>query len=133
MHSVSLLRLYLLRAVYLLIATGLAAFVWPNVLHNSSTWGLMQGVVQCMLAVFSVLLLLGVRYPLQMLPLLLWELGWKALWLSIVAYPLWKAGQLDQATAKVAGACLMAIVVPLVIPWTYVYERYLKHASERWR
>jgi hypothetical protein len=37
----------------------------------------MEDVVQGMLAAFSALSLLGLRYPLQMLPLLLWEMLWR--------------------------------------------------------
>lgn len=133
MCAVSVPRLYLLRAVYLMIAGGLFAVVWPRLIQDSQSWGLMEGIVQCMLAAFSLLLLLGLRYPLQMLPLLLWELGWKCIWLGVVAYPLWSAGRLDKETASLAGACLIVVVVPPAIPWRYVYERYLKNPGDRWR
>jgi hypothetical protein len=133
MNEVSLFRLYLLRAMYLLIVVGLANMVWPGVIHHDKPWELMDGVVQCMLAAFSALSILGLRYPLQMLPLLLWELAWKSIWLLVVAYPLWSAGQMDALTRSTAVACLVAVIIPFIIPWRYVFTHYGKLRGDRWR
>ena len=132
MNQVSLFRLYALRATYLLIFVGLAVEQWPLFLHRDHPWTLMGGVVHCMLAAMSVLALLGLRYPLQMLPLLLFELVWKAIWLLVVATPMWSAGQMDAYTWDTAVACLMGVIFPIVIPWPYVAANYLAKPSERW-
>jgi hypothetical protein len=133
MTEISLFRLYLLRALYLLIVVGLGLVVWPGVIHHEKPWELMEGVVACMLAAFSALSLLGLRYPLQMLPLLLWELVWKSIWLIVVALPLWSAGQMDEATWATASACLLVVIIPFVIPWRYVFAHYAKKRGDRWR
>lgn len=133
MSQVSLFRLYLLRAVYLLIGAGLLVQVWPRILWPTAGQDLMQGVVNCMLGAFCMLALLGIRYPLRMLPVLLWELAWKALWLLVVALPQWRAGTMDEDTAATAFACLVGVVVPLVLPWRYLFERYLRAPGDRWR
>lgn len=133
MNEVSLLRLYLLRALYLLIVVGLGIVVWPGVIQHERPWQLMEGVVACMLAAFSALSVLGLRYPLQMLPLLLWELAWKSIWLLVVALPLWSAGRMDPSTGETASACLMAVIIPFIIPWPYVFAHYVKKPGERWR
>ena len=132
MNEVSLFRLYQLRALYLLVVVGLGIVVWPGIIHHSKPWGLMDGVVQCMLAGFSALAVLGLRYPLQMLPLLLWELLWKMIWLAAVAYPLWSAGQMDNRTMGTVYECLVVVIFLFLIPWGYVYKKYLKQSSERW-
>ena len=137
MYEVSLFRLYLLRALYLLIVVGLGIVRWPEVINQfiqqENSWELMDGVVACMLTAFSVLSILGLRYPLQMLPLLLWELVWKSIWLIIVALPLWSAGQMDESTWATAYACLMVVIVPFVIPWRFVFTHYVKKRGDRWR
>ena len=42
-----------------------------------------------MLVALSLLWFLGLRYPLQMLPVLLFELAWKLIWMIVVVLPLW--------------------------------------------
>lgn len=77
---------------------------------------------------------LGLRYPLQMLPLLLFELVWKSIWLIAVAYPLWSAQQIDADTMETVKACLMGIVLfPIAMPWPYVRAKYVKMPGDRWK
>lgn len=133
MPQVSLFRLYSLRAVYLIIALGLALVVWPGVLQHAEPWGLAQGVVKCMLTAFSLLCIIGIRYPLQMLPVLFWELIWKSLWLLLVALPAWQSGTMDDNIAGTAIECAVAIIIPLAMPWRYVFAHYIRKEGDRWR
>jgi hypothetical protein len=132
MPHVSLFRLYLLRAVYLIIALGLALVVWPGVIHHDKPWDMMQGFVNCMLASFGLLCALGIRYPLQMLPVLLWELIWKTLWLLVVALPAWQAGPLDQAMTENLFAVGLVVMIPIAMPWRYLFNNYFKRPGDRW-
>jgi hypothetical protein len=132
MQSISLTRLYVLRAMYLLIVLGLGATVWPGVLRRAHPWELMEGTVACMLVSFSALSALGLRYPLQMLPLLLWELAWKTVWLAIVALPQWWAGYIDESIQASVFACSFVVLVYLAIPWDYVYHHYIRQPGQPW-
>jgi len=132
MTDVSLFRLYALRAGYLLIAVGLAATVWPLVINHSPQWPLMNSVVCSLLAAVSVLAAVGIRYPLQMLPVLLFEIVWKSIWLIAVALPLWSANQIDARTWETVSDCLFgAILIPL-IPWRHVVSQYVTKPGDRW-
>lgn len=133
--ELSSFRLYLLRATYLLIAVGLGVTIWPLILKSASAPPEhMQGVVRALLGAVSLLALLGLRYPVRMLPLLLFELTWKTIWVLAIGLPLWRAGQLDAATRETWKACLMGLVIfPLVIPWGYVLRHYLRTPGDRWR
>jgi len=131
MTEVSLFRLYVLRAMYLLIVLGMGLQVWPVIVHHKP-WELMQGVVNCMLAAFAAISLLGLRYPLQMLPILLWELVWKVTWLAVVALPQWRAGTMDDATSENMFMCSFVVLVVIAIPWRYAFQRYLRAPGERW-
>lgn len=133
MHEVSQFQLYLLRALYLLIVIGLGWVVIPGIIQQDKTWELNQGVVQCMLAAFWAASVLGLRYPLQMLPVLLWELIWKCTWLITVAAPLWIHGHMDEPTWGVASAVLGVVIIPFAIPWPYVYKHYLHKSGDPWR
>lgn len=130
--EVSLLRLYVLRATYLLIVFGLGKEIWPGVLHHAKPWSLMQGVAVCILATVTILAALGLRYPLKLLPLLFFDMIWKALWLLVVALPLWQEGKLDPVTMQTVIACAMGIIFPIVIPWGYVAKHYLRAPGDRW-
>lgn len=133
MTDVTTFRLYLMRAMYLIIAVGLGSIMWPRLLQHGH-WGLMEGVAFALLGALSALAALGVRYPLQMLPLLLFELLWKAIWLLAVALPLWLGHQLDPETMGTVYDCLLGIVLcPIVIPWRYAMEHYVRKPGDRWR
>jgi hypothetical protein len=132
MNEVSTFRLYLMRAMYLAIFVFLASTIWPLMFHHRP-WELMHGVACSLLAALPFLAALGIRYPLQMLPALLFELLWKAIWLVAIALPLWSAHQLDAETMETVKACLVGVVlVPLVIPWPYVWANYFEKTGDRW-
>ena len=125
-------RLYLLRAMYLLVVVGLGTLVWPQFFNRTHPWAYADGIIACMLVAFSLLSLLGLRYPLQMLPILLWELVWKAVWLGVIAWPLWRGGQVDAATAANTFACSLVILVVIAIPWRFVFDHYVRQRGDRW-
>jgi hypothetical protein len=135
--EVSLVQLYLLRVAYLLLVVGLGTSVWPAMLHHVP-WALTlspwNGVGNSMLAAMALLAILGLRYPLKMLPLLFFEIAWKAIWLIVVALPLWQSHeQIGADVAETIRACLMAVIFPLVIPWRYVLDNFALNAGDRWR
>jgi len=47
-----------------------------------------------------LLAFVGLRYPLQMLPLLMFEFVWKAIWLITFGLPQWSSGQLPPTFAE---------------------------------
>ena len=130
-NEVSLTRLYMLRATYLLIVVGLGSEIWPQIFDHPLS---MHRATSSLLAGVSAMAVLGLRYPLRMLPLLLFELFWKSTWLLAIALPLWRVGQIDADTMESVKACLMGVVIfPIVIPWSYVFANYVKAEGDRWR
>ena len=133
MSDVSTFRLYLLRFAYLLLSVGLAFTIWPQIILHDTKWPLWYGVGCSLLAAVSVLAVLGIRYPLKMLPLLFFELTWKLIWLIAVGFPMWSAGQMNPETMETAQNCLMAVIFLFVIPWPYVFAHYIKSKGDRWK
>lgn len=133
MLTLSLKRLYLLRAAYLLISVGQGLMIWPLIFTHSGNWTLMSGVVKCMLGALSLLALLGLRYPVQMLPLLFWEICWKLIWLIAVALPAWQSGNMDADTAQTAFETGLVALIIIAIPWDVVIARFARAPAERWR
>src|SRR5256714_9938392 len=87
--EVSLSRLYVLRAMYLLLVIGGAIVFLPQLIGHEPT---ARGVIPSMLGGLWVLACFGLRYPLQMLPILLFELVWKTIWLIDYGLPQWRWG-----------------------------------------
>jgi len=132
-HAVPAWRLHLLRAMYALVIVGLASVVWPQFFGRTQPWPLAAGVKSCMMVSFSLLSVLGLRYPLQMLPILLWELLWKLVWFGAIAAPLWLSGRMDEDTVATAIECSVVVLIALAIPWGYVVDHYVRKQGERWR
>lgn len=133
MYPVSTLRLYVLRATYLLIAVGLAFMIWPGLIRAPIDLEHMRGVVRSLLGGVSILALIGIRYPLQMLPLLLFELVWKTIWLLAIGLPLRAADAFTPGTLETWYDCTISVGLFLVvIPWGYVWKHYVTRPGEPW-
>jgi len=134
MNDVPLWRLNLLRAFYLLVTVGLALSFGPSMVQHGDLWAQRNGETAALLSGLAILCTWGLRYPLQMLPLLIFELTWKTVWLLAIAYPLWLNGAVTPAVQETAVACLMGIVLtPLVLPWRHIAQNYFRKPAERWR
>src|ERR1700674_3374240 len=112
--EVSLARLYVLRAMSLLIVIGGAVVFLPRLMGHEPT---ARGVIPSMLGGLWVLACFGLRYPLQMLPILLIEVVWKTIWLIDYGLPQWRAGvHTTQFTEDFKAIALGLILIP-IIPW----------------
>jgi hypothetical protein len=133
MHEVSLVRLYTLRICYLILAVGLGLYMWPSVIHHTTDLAITHGVRFSLLAGLGLTAVLGLRYPVQMIPLLLFELIWKTIYLLAFALPLWSAHQVTDAAAEDIRACLMVVIFIPLIPWRYVARHYIMQPGNRWK
>lgn len=133
MSEVSTLRLYLLRGMYLLMAAGLAITICPAILFPPKAVAGQGSVILAVLGGLAIVAALGLRYPLKMLPILLFELLWKLIWVVAFALPTWLATGLDEYASETLFACMMGVVlVPLAIPWGYVFKHYIRAPGEPW-
>ena len=131
--EVPLYRLYALRIVYALLVLFLVSTIWTGFFHHTRVWPTMEGVARALLAAVAILAAIGIRYPLQMLPVLMFELAWKSIWLIAVGLPAQAAGPLDADMAETFKACAVGVALfVLVIPWPYVLERFVRRPSDRW-
>lgn len=131
-RSLALWQVNLLRVGYLVVGVGLAIVKWPA-LFSHLTWSLAEGAKECILIAMSVLALLGLRHPTKLLPLLILEVGWKLLWLGVVALPAWRADSVDPAMANQIVDVLWVGLIIAVVPWPYAVRTYLLATGEPWR
>src|SRR3954462_2745689 len=114
--EISLTQLYLLRAMYLLLVIGGGIMFLPQLIGHEPT---ARGGIPSMLGALWALACFGLRYPLQMLPILLYELIWKTIWLIDYGLPQWRAGvHTMQFTEDFTSIALGVIVIP-IIPWGF--------------
>jgi hypothetical protein len=125
-------RLNLMRVGYLVVGAGLVVTKWPELIRHEP-WELKHGTVLTMLVAMSVLALVGLRYPQRMLPILLFEVGWKVIWLASVAFPLWADENLTGATREQAVAVLWVGIIIAVVPWRHVVGQLVVARGEPWR
>ena len=130
--DLSLTRLHAMRAGYLLMGIGLALVKWP-MLTGADTLPLYEGVTLCLLTAMSLLAFLGLRYPVKLLPLLLFETAWKLLWLCLVALPNAVAGELDAERTETVVSCSLVVLIIAVTPWPYVWGTFVRAVGDRWR
>jgi hypothetical protein len=127
-----LARLHVLRGGYLLMGGGLALAKWPKLPH-AHTLPLYEGVTLCLLTAMSLLAFLGLRYPVKLLPILLFEAAWKLLWFGVVALPRALDGGLHGGFSTVAVNCSLDVVIIAIIPWRYIWFRFALAKGDRWR
>jgi len=129
--GVSTLRLHLLRLVFAGTFLFVGTSAWKTILTHRGPWDPLHGVAFSFWAAYSALMILGLRYPLKMVPLLLLQFFYKLVWLIAVAYPLWSSGQLSASSASgLATIFMTAMVVDLaVVPWPYALRSYLLKAA----
>jgi hypothetical protein len=126
------IHIWLLRLFYFLMAAFVATYSWRVILTHEGPWEPVRAVAFCVWAAYPTLSLLGLLHPLRMLPLFLFAISYKLIWLAIVAYPLWSAGALVGSPAEqMARDFIWIAVTPLVVPWGYVLRTYVFSGPKR--
>ncbi|GAA0928921.1 hypothetical protein GCM10009554_10890 [Kribbella koreensis] len=132
-EELSIRRLNVLRAGYAFMAVGLAIVKWPVVIQDARSLPVMEGVVACLLTAMSLLAIVGLRYPVRLLPVLLLEVLWKVIWFVAVALPHLLADDVDADTGSVLFSCSFIVIVVAVIPWRHVWTQYVEAPGTAWR
>ncbi len=128
---VALWRINAIRFLFLLMAVIMGGmFVWPQLLFESADWDVMRGLAKSMLAALAVMSLLGVRYPLQMLPLMLYEMLWKTVWIILIAGRAWMAGKWNADIEALFYDCIVISIAFFIVPWRYIWARYVVQPME---
>lgn len=120
------INIFALRLFYLLMATLLAKDAWTYILAHKEPWKSYEATAWCVWASVGVLAASGVFYPLRMLPIILFDILYKSLWLVLVALPLLRAGTLEGSNAEgTTWVYAPIILLALVTPWGYVFRTYV--------
>jgi hypothetical protein len=120
------INIYLLRLLFLLVFLFVGYDSWTSILKHVGPWDHVRAAALCMWAAYSLLSLIGIFYPLKMIPLVMFEIIYKIIWLIIVAYPLWAANRLAGSPAEEMTYAFLWVVLPIVaMPWKYALDTYI--------
>jgi hypothetical protein len=104
-----------------------APYAWGVLLSHEGPWDPVRAVTFAVWATYPALALFGVLHPLRWLPLMFFTIGYKAIWLGFVAFPLWQAGTLSGSpTGEIAGSFLALPLLVAVVPWRYAWRTYVR-------
>ena len=121
-----------MRVGYLFMAVGLVLVKWPLIINGTvATLPVYEGVVAVLLTAMSLLAFLGLRYPVAMLPVLMFEVGWKVIWMAVVGIPNLAAGDTNPQFTSVFFNVCFGVVVLAVTPWDYVWKRFVRAPGTR--
>ena len=129
-HGVPRVKIHLLRLLYLLMAVFLGIDAWSHIATFEGTWEPAAAAAWSIWAAYSLLAVLGLINPLKMLPLVLLEIVYKLIWLAVVAWPLWSAGELSGSSAQDMTYNFLWVLLPIIAtPWRYVFDTYVRKVS----
>jgi hypothetical protein len=116
-----------LRLFYFLMLIFVVPDAWQALLTHQGPWDPLRAVAVCVWATYPALAVFGLIHPLRWLPLMFFTIGYKALWLGFVAWPLWRAGTLAGSPAAEIATAFMAVpLLAAVVPWGYAYRTFVQ-------
>ena len=125
-HGISRFKIYLLRIVCALTFLFVGYDSWLYILTHEGVWMPMESVAFSVWATYSVLSVLGIIHTVKMLPLMLFQVMYKLVWLIVVALPLAVQGTLTGSPVEELTYVFLTVVLPMVgIPWKYLYRNYI--------
>lgn len=121
------INIYLLRVLYLLMFLGVGLQSWGTLINHQGPWDHTKAVAFCVWAAYPTLSIFGLLRPLKWLPIMIFMIFYKSLWVIVVAYPLWRAGALaGSPAAEMAHIFFWAPIVGIpLVPWVYVFKNYV--------
>ena len=125
-EGVPRINIYLLRLLYTLMFLFLTYDSWSHIFNHTGPWNTTNSAAWFMWGSYSLISCIGIRYPLKMLPIILFEITYKTAWLVIVAYPLWVKNELIGSPVEGAARLFIWVVFPIVaMPWKYLFRTYI--------
>ncbi|HZH44709.1 MAG TPA: hypothetical protein VEY50_11570 [Lysobacter sp.] len=119
------IQIWGLRLFFLLMLVFVAPTAWRGLLMHEGPWDPVRAVAVAVWATYPTLALFGLFRPLRWLPLMFFTLGYKAIWLGFVAWPLWRTGTLWGTPAGEIAASFLALpLLAAVVPWGYAWRTY---------
>jgi hypothetical protein len=116
-----------MRLGFLLVIVSVGSISVSNLLGHEGDWDPVRAAALSMWAATSILSVFGLINPLRWIPLFLFEIAYKSIWLAVVAYPLWAEGRLAGSPAEDLALSFLPVIFPIIaMPWGYVFRTYVR-------
>lgn len=120
------INIYFMRLIYLLMFFVLGVDVWGYIISNPGPWNETEAVAWSVWGAFSLLAFIGVFRTVEMIPILLLEIVYKLIWLTLFALPLFIQGTLQGSGSEETIFAFILVILPiLAMPWGYVVKKYV--------
>jgi hypothetical protein len=105
---------------------GVGIETWQRILSHEGPWDHTKAAAICVWAAYPTLAIFGLIKPLRWLPIVIFMIFYKTIWVFAVAYPLWRTGTLAGNPAEeMAHVFVWAPLIALIVPWKYVFQNYV--------
>jgi hypothetical protein len=104
----------------------------PLLIHHGPTE---RGMILGIKGGLWIMGMIGVRHPLRMLPIFIFEFVWKTIWLLAFGLPKWISGiGSPRLSQDMMGIGIVPLSLALLLmPWGHIWRRYVGQPAERWR
>lgn len=118
------INVLLLRIVFGLTFTFVGLASWSTILNHSGEWKPLNAVAWSVWSAYSALAIFGILKPLKMLPVMVFQIFYKLIFLTIVSFPLWLNDRLVGSEAENITNDFLWVALPMVaMPWKYFFRR----------
>ncbi|WP_348709685.1 hypothetical protein [Tenacibaculum sp. 190524A05c] len=120
------IQIYVLKLFFLLMFVFASSDAWAELLTHKGEWNPEIAVAWCSIAAYTTLSGIGIFHTLKMLPIMIFMIFYKALWLVFVAYPMWQNGTLANSEALDWSQIFILILIPIIfMPWKYIFKTFI--------
>lgn len=119
------IHIYLLRLFYGLMAFLMAPEPWKAIFTHEGAWDPYRGMSVCVWAAYATLGAFGLFRPLRLLPIMVFMIFYKSLWLIVVGIPLRMSGELAGPGAEMYQAFIPVPLAMIAVPWIYFFKNYI--------
>lgn len=121
------INVYVMRVFFALMFVMVSSDAWSRIVSHQGPWQPTDAVAWCVWAAYSTLSVLGIYNTLKLLPIMLFMLLYKSIWLLAVAYPLWQSDRLvvGSPTEQMAGMFILIVIPALFFPWRYFFWHFV--------
>ncbi len=122
MDQIGKTQLLLLKIFYLSIGFSFSYLMTLDIFN-----GEIANIGKSILLAIVFLCLLGFFHPLKIIPLLLFSLAWKLVWLLAFVLPAYLGDSPGELTRNILAPVIIGLIVTVAVtPWKYVINAYLK-------